>query len=541
MLRLLATGAHYNVTVLTQPSNPAQVCTVASGTGAANANVGNIVVTCSNATISIGGSVVGLDGTGLVLQDNGGDNLTVSANGTFTFANLIASGGSYNVTFLTQPTAPAQTCTVSGGTGTTASNVTTVQVLCPAVFFPVGGQVVGLAGSAGNATLQDNGGDNLPLTGNGPFTFLTQIAYGGQYDAFLLVQPPQTGGVPCVLWGYQGLVTATVTSILVDCGHNDWNWMDGSNASNTLGTPTPPPTPPITALDSGTPGGRKYAATWADGSGNLWLFGGIGWDTTQTNESIFMNDMWEFTGTQFYYGGFNTYWQQVQANNWTSMTAPLPRWAAITWVDNAGKLRLFAGQYGTLGAGGIALMNDMWSFDTTTTPPAWTQTATNPNCGNNANGTYGTKGTPSLNNCPGGRWGGATTVDASGNLWVFGGFGYDSVSSTPGLLNDLWEYTTGRSMGLGERLKYDQPERLLRYQGYGFRLQCTGRAPGRFFVDRFFRQFLAVWWIQSFRNRPAQWLQRSVGILRWTVDLGQRLQRRKSDCRLRRRGCRSGD
>jgi hypothetical protein len=134
----IPTGTAYKVTVLTQPTVPAQICSVASGTGTANANVGNIVVTCSTPTISIGGSVTGLDGTGLVLQDNGGNNLTVSANGSFTFTNLIVSGGSYNVTVLTQPSTPAQTCTVSGGSGTTTSNVTTVQVLCPAVFFPVG-------------------------------------------------------------------------------------------------------------------------------------------------------------------------------------------------------------------------------------------------------------------------------------------------------------------------------------------------------------------------------------------------------------------
>ncbi len=53
---------------------------------------------------TIGGSVTGLTGTGLVLQDNGGDDLTVSASGTFTFATTIAANGAYSVTVLTQPT-----------------------------------------------------------------------------------------------------------------------------------------------------------------------------------------------------------------------------------------------------------------------------------------------------------------------------------------------------------------------------------------------------------------------------------------------------
>ncbi len=32
-------------------------------------------------TFTIGGSVVGLSGTGLILQDNGGDNLAIAASG----------------------------------------------------------------------------------------------------------------------------------------------------------------------------------------------------------------------------------------------------------------------------------------------------------------------------------------------------------------------------------------------------------------------------------------------------------------------------
>ena len=44
----------------------------------------------------------GLSGT-VVLQDNGGDNLSVSANGPFTFATALASGAAYAVTVKTNP------------------------------------------------------------------------------------------------------------------------------------------------------------------------------------------------------------------------------------------------------------------------------------------------------------------------------------------------------------------------------------------------------------------------------------------------------
>ena len=79
-------------------------------------------------SFTVGGSVSGLSGT-LVLQDNGGDTLNVTANGTFTFATPLASGTAYNVTVQTSPT--GQTCTVTSGTGTVGSaNITNVTVTC---------------------------------------------------------------------------------------------------------------------------------------------------------------------------------------------------------------------------------------------------------------------------------------------------------------------------------------------------------------------------------------------------------------------------
>ena len=88
-----------------------------------------MAVTCtSSATYTVGGTVSGLSGT-VVLQDNGGDNLSLSANGTFTFATALATGAAYNVTVLTNPT--GQTCTVTNGSGTVAAaNITNVAVTC---------------------------------------------------------------------------------------------------------------------------------------------------------------------------------------------------------------------------------------------------------------------------------------------------------------------------------------------------------------------------------------------------------------------------
>jgi Beta-propeller repeat len=76
---------------------------------------------------TVGGAVTGLSGT-VVLQNNGGDNLSLSANGNFTFATKLAKDATYAVTVLTQPT--GQICTVSSGSGTATDKAPVVSVDC---------------------------------------------------------------------------------------------------------------------------------------------------------------------------------------------------------------------------------------------------------------------------------------------------------------------------------------------------------------------------------------------------------------------------
>jgi hypothetical protein len=73
-------------------------------------------------TYSIGGTVTGLsDGNTLVLQNKGEDDLTIEANGEFTFSRRVlfydetGSFDYYNVDVLTQPNVPAQICSVTKG------------------------------------------------------------------------------------------------------------------------------------------------------------------------------------------------------------------------------------------------------------------------------------------------------------------------------------------------------------------------------------------------------------------------------------------
>jgi hypothetical protein len=98
------------------------------GTGQADNWSGGTATTGGGATYTVGGTVSGLSGT-VVLQDNAGDDLTVTANGSFTFATALASGSAYNVTVEISPS--GQSCSVADGSGTIASaNVTNVAVTC---------------------------------------------------------------------------------------------------------------------------------------------------------------------------------------------------------------------------------------------------------------------------------------------------------------------------------------------------------------------------------------------------------------------------
>ena len=54
----------------------------------------------------------------------------MSANGSFTFSQGVSTGASYKVTVMTQPSSPAQNCTVTNDSGTATASGTNVQVDC---------------------------------------------------------------------------------------------------------------------------------------------------------------------------------------------------------------------------------------------------------------------------------------------------------------------------------------------------------------------------------------------------------------------------
>jgi exo-beta-1,3-glucanase (GH17 family) len=83
--------------------------------------------------VTVGGNVAGFTGGSLAVWNNGGDRLAIADNGSFRFPLKIASGSTYSVVVATQPA--GQTCTVSNGSGTARSDVTSVAVNCVPYTF----------------------------------------------------------------------------------------------------------------------------------------------------------------------------------------------------------------------------------------------------------------------------------------------------------------------------------------------------------------------------------------------------------------------
>ncbi|MNV43736.1 6-phosphogluconolactonase [compost metagenome] len=148
----MASGAAYAVTVLALPGGPAQTCSVSNASGTVGASpVTHVTILCTVDSHRVGGRITGLNGRGLVLQNNAGDDLSIDfgANGDFAFAAPVASGAGYAVSVKAQPQFVHQTCTVTDGTGQVVSGpVRTVNVHCvlaapsaqPARFAYVSGQ-----------------------------------------------------------------------------------------------------------------------------------------------------------------------------------------------------------------------------------------------------------------------------------------------------------------------------------------------------------------------------------------------------------------
>lgn len=152
----IAFGGRYHVTILTN-GTVGKTCTVSNSNGTiVDQNISDVTITCSVNSYALGGTMVGLDaGDSIILRNNGGDDLTLTTDGAFTFTTELAHGSEYSVSIFFEPV--GKNCTVANGTGAITSDVDNVTIECvegdhPIIFtsftnFSAGGNLGGVRGA----------------------------------------------------------------------------------------------------------------------------------------------------------------------------------------------------------------------------------------------------------------------------------------------------------------------------------------------------------------------------------------------------------
>lgn len=239
------------------------------------------------------------------------------------------------------------------------------------------------------------------------------------------------GGFGHALSGANGMLN-DVWKYNISTGY--WTWMKGQQMTNVQGIYGSQGQ----AAPTNTPGGRYGHHAWLDSLGNWWVMMGYGYNGI--GQYGYLNDVWKYN---------------IAANQWTwikganavhcaanygtlglgyNTSTPGARWKSITWVDQHGHFWLFGG-YGRSVSAAYGQLNDLWQYNPTSNEWIWMG-------GNNTideKATYGTLNIPTPFNKPGAKEDAFSWVDRDGNLWLMGGYGF-STSTSSGYLNDLWKH-----------------------------------------------------------------------------------------------------
>jgi hypothetical protein len=239
------------------------------------------------------------------------------------------------------------------------------------------------------------------------------------------------------LWlfgGQTGRISARLLNDLWKFDGTNWTWVSGDSKANQRGDYG---TKGV-AASTNKPGARYGSISWTDSKGNLWLFGGYGYNRYRIHG--YLNDLWKFDGANWIWvSGDNSrnhrgvYGAKGVA---ASTNKPGARCWSVSWTDSKGNLWLFGGS-GYAGTGFLGNLNDLWKFDGAN----WTWVSGD--IRQNEAGVYGTKSVANDANKPGARNGSISWTDSKGNLWLFGGHGYARYGRQgplQGNLNDLWKF-----------------------------------------------------------------------------------------------------
>lgn len=160
----------------------------------------------------LGGAVVGLTRDGLVLQNNGANDLAVPANApSFVFPNLIGNDTDYNVTVKSSPASAV--CTATNNKGRTGNfDISSILITCVTNTYDLGGTVSGLTGSG--LTLI-NGPDRIDVPAGAQNFKFNKVGDGSAYGVTVLNQP---SGQACTVANGTGTMGAgAVNNIVVSC------------------------------------------------------------------------------------------------------------------------------------------------------------------------------------------------------------------------------------------------------------------------------------------------------------------------------------
>lgn len=258
----LASGTSYAVTVSAQPAGA--ICSVGNASGVLRAApVTDVAVTCAPSAFQIGGIVAGLTSAGLKLA-NGADVLAVPSGAlSFAFPSFVASGGTYSVSVVSQPS--GLNCSLASGAGTVSTAaISNVQITCNPLAFTVGGSISGLTGAG---LVLANGSDKVrSVAGATSFVFPTSVALGGTYSVSVETQP---AGQTCTVAGTfpATIGSANVGNLAVSCSAT-------STYTLVAGQETCPGQPIIDGTGAAAILNPQITGAALDSAGNYYSFDG---------------------------------------------------------------------------------------------------------------------------------------------------------------------------------------------------------------------------------------------------------------------------
>ncbi|CDZ79305.1 hypothetical protein BN59_03623 [Legionella massiliensis] len=187
-------------------------------------------ITLTPAEVSVGGMITGLAGN-LTLLLNGKDPFITNTDGSYSFANRLPVGSTYQVSIASQPGHQFCTLKTPSGVVNTAADIV-VDVNCNTYSFDLGGSLT-LPANTGPVLLSNNDGQVLSLSAAGNFVFPNKIAEAAPYE----VHVTNPSGLICEVYNGKGTMGhGDVLNVSVVCAHSGYSV--GGTVTNLTGTVT---------------------------------------------------------------------------------------------------------------------------------------------------------------------------------------------------------------------------------------------------------------------------------------------------------------